>query len=207
MNGIVMVLFKLAEATRAQGEVAQAAGLYRESLALAWEQGDQVGVADALLGLAAIAAAGGEYEWAARLLGAAEARRGATGADLDRVSRATWERTVGQVGAALEEAAVAAAWAAGRRLSPAAAVAEAVAHPAPPGATAPLPAAATALGLTRREVEILRLLVEGCSDRKMAEHLSLSPRTVSNHVYRLLAKLAVESRSAATAYAVRHDLV
>jgi DNA-binding CsgD family transcriptional regulator len=62
-------------------------------------------------------------------------------------------------------------------------------------------------GLTAREIEVLRLLVEGKSDREIAEALYISPRTVMRHVSNILGKLEVESRTAAATYAVRHELV
>lgn len=60
--------------------------------------------------------------------------------------------------------------------------------------------------LTAREREILGLLVDGLSDREIANRLSLSHRTVSNHVGRILAKLDAPSRTAAVAIALREDL-
>jgi DNA-binding CsgD family transcriptional regulator len=62
-------------------------------------------------------------------------------------------------------------------------------------------------GLTKRELEVLRLLVEGKSDREIAEDLYISRHTAMRHVSHILAKLGVESRTAAAAHAVRHDLV
>ena len=61
--------------------------------------------------------------------------------------------------------------------------------------------------LTRRERDVLTLLVEGQADREIAAALSISPRTVETHVARIIAKLGLHSRTAAVAYAVRHDLV
>jgi DNA-binding CsgD family transcriptional regulator/transcriptional regulator with XRE-family HTH domain len=62
-------------------------------------------------------------------------------------------------------------------------------------------------GLTSRELDVLRLLVEGKSDREIADSLFISPRTVMHHVSHILAKLDVDSRTAAATFAVRHDLV
>jgi PAS domain S-box-containing protein len=61
--------------------------------------------------------------------------------------------------------------------------------------------------LTRRELEILRLVAAGANTRAMAERLHVSPATVRNHVQHILAKLGVHSRLEAAAYATRHRLL
>jgi PAS domain S-box-containing protein len=61
--------------------------------------------------------------------------------------------------------------------------------------------------LTRRELDILRLLAAGASTRAMAERLHVSPATVRNHVQHILEKLGVHSRLEAAAYATRRGLV
>jgi PAS domain S-box-containing protein len=71
----------------------------------------------------------------------------------------------------------------------------------PPDPGAPPP------DLTRRELEILRLLAAGASTRAMADRLHVSPATVRNHVQNMLAKLGVHSRLEAAAYATRHRLL
>jgi DNA-binding CsgD family transcriptional regulator/tetratricopeptide (TPR) repeat protein len=69
-----------------------------------------------------------------------------------------------------------------------------------------LPAERALAGLTRRELEVLRLLVEGCSNRQIAEQLFISGKTASVHVTNLLAKLGVHSRLEAAARARRLGL-
>lgn len=69
------------------------------------------------------------------------------------------------------------------------------------------PAAAAAAGLSRRELEVLRLIATGSSNREIAGRLFLSERTVARHVSNILAKLGLASRSAATAYAFEHGLL
>jgi DNA-binding NarL/FixJ family response regulator len=63
------------------------------------------------------------------------------------------------------------------------------------------------LGLTRREQEVLILLAQGLADKEIAEALFISPRTVGGHVTNLLAKLGVDSRTAAAAMAIREELI
>jgi DNA-binding CsgD family transcriptional regulator len=62
-------------------------------------------------------------------------------------------------------------------------------------------------GLTRREVEVLRLVAQGLSDKQIATKLVLSRHTVHRHIHSILTKLDLPSRSAAAAYAVRHGLL
>ena len=62
-------------------------------------------------------------------------------------------------------------------------------------------------GLTQRELEILRLLARGKTNRGIAQELVISEKTVASHVSHIFTKLGVTSRSAATAYAYDHDLV
>jgi len=61
-------------------------------------------------------------------------------------------------------------------------------------------------GLTPRELEVLRLIAEGRTNRAIAEELVLSERTVERHLTNTFAKLGVSTRSAATAYAYEHRL-
>ena len=69
-----------------------------------------------------------------------------------------------------------------------------------------LPARRTLAGLTPRELEVLRLLVEGRSNRQIAEQLFISGKTAGVHVTNLLAKLGVHSRLEAAAMARRLGL-
>lgn len=62
-------------------------------------------------------------------------------------------------------------------------------------------------GLSAREVEVLALLVEGLSNREIADRLSVSHRTVMNHVSNILGKLGVTSRTAAATVALREGLI
>lgn len=61
-------------------------------------------------------------------------------------------------------------------------------------------------GLSAREVEVLQLVAAGQSNRAIAATLSLSERTVGNHLTNIFNKLGVDNRAAATAFALRNDL-
>jgi ATP/maltotriose-dependent transcriptional regulator MalT len=62
-------------------------------------------------------------------------------------------------------------------------------------------------GLTAREVQVLRLVAGGKSNRTIAAELAISEHTVARHVQNIFAKLDVSSRSAATAFAFEHGLL
>jgi DNA-binding CsgD family transcriptional regulator len=62
-------------------------------------------------------------------------------------------------------------------------------------------------GLTAREVEVLGLVARGHSTRQIAQRLVVSPKTVSNHVEHVYAKIGVSSRAAATLYASQQGLL
>jgi two-component system NarL family response regulator len=62
-------------------------------------------------------------------------------------------------------------------------------------------------GLTEREVEVLRSLAQGLSNKEIARKLFISEKTVKNHLYNIFQKLQVYDRSQAILYAIRKGLV
>jgi ATP/maltotriose-dependent transcriptional regulator MalT len=62
-------------------------------------------------------------------------------------------------------------------------------------------------GLTARELQVLRLLASGTTNKLIARELGVSEKTIDRHVSNIFAKLNVPSRSAATAYAYKHGLI
>ena len=62
-------------------------------------------------------------------------------------------------------------------------------------------------GLTAREMDVLRLVATGMSNRAIAEDLVISEKTVARHMSNIFTKLGLSSRSALTAYAYQHELV
>ena len=67
-----------------------------------------------------------------------------------------------------------------------------------PGSEAPL---------TARELQVLRMISTGRTNKEIADELCLSERTIDRHVGNILNKLDVPSRTAATAYAYDHNLL
>jgi DNA-binding CsgD family transcriptional regulator len=62
-------------------------------------------------------------------------------------------------------------------------------------------------GLTLREIEVLKLLARGLSNRKIAEALVISPKTVANHVEHIYAKIDASTRAQASLFAMTHGLL
>jgi non-specific serine/threonine protein kinase len=207
---VAPVLAELGWVAHRAGETARALTWFRESLTTSRELGYRLGIAAALDGLAATAVAQGDHHRAARLLGAAE--RALAGRDQPEPIAARCHAPVeAEVRTALGEEAFAAAWAAGQALSAADAMTEALApanqSAAPRGMGSGAGQSAPASGLSAREFDVLRLLAAGKSNPEIAETLVLSVHTVIRHANHIFAKLGVQNRTEAAAYAHRHGLV
>lgn len=61
--------------------------------------------------------------------------------------------------------------------------------------------------LTRREMEVLKLLTEGLFNKEIAYHLSISEKTVKNHVSNIFKKIYVSDRTQAAVYAIKNNIV
>ena len=62
-------------------------------------------------------------------------------------------------------------------------------------------------GLTQREIEVLRLLARGLSNKEIASELVISPKTVGNHVEHIYTKIDATNRAGASLFAVQHGLL
>ncbi len=187
--------------------MARAMALFQDSLRFAWEQRDQRLTLRAIDQLATCLVERGEAAFAARLFGAAAHIRELLGIPVDVALAADYDRGL-RVVQTIMGSDFAPAWTAGWELPLDTVVADACAVP-PAGAPYRLrpESSASAPGtLTRREREVLRLLVAGQTDREIADALFIGRRTVETHVASLLNKLGLGSRTAAAAYAVRFGL-
>ena len=125
---------------------------------------------------------------------------------LARAHRRGFPRSLSGARVHLGERAFTAAWAQGRAMTSQQALVAQGHKPTPSPTPSPTPPRVYPVGLTAREVEVLRLLAGGLTDQQIADRLVLSPRTVHAHISSIYSKLAVTSRSAATRYAIEHHL-
>jgi excisionase family DNA binding protein len=203
--GVGMVVFFQAAVAQDQGDEARAAALAGTALATLWELGDVRDAFGGLFRLACAAAMLGEGEPAARLLGAAERWRVGMGVGLHPDLLAPLERALTAIRAEVGEARGAEIAAAGAALPLADVIAEALTLSERLSAAdrQSLPAHPNRATLTPREVEVLRLVADGRSDREIAEALFVGTGTVRTHLAHAFDKLGVGSRTAAVAAARR----
>ncbi|RIK44547.1 MAG: hypothetical protein DCC55_01935 [Chloroflexi bacterium] len=207
----------LGEVLQRQGELEQASNLYAECLALDREVGDKMRIALVLHHLGTVAQVRNRYDDAARLFAAAAALRAvASGATLDTLTNpADYERDIAAVRVRLGEETFAARWAEGQALTLEQAIEYALAASDAPQDTLSasdenqvvLSPPTYPAGLTAREVEVLRLLVQGLTYAQIADKLVVSRRTINAHVSSIYSKLGVNSRAAATRFAADHHLM
>lgn len=60
--------------------------------------------------------------------------------------------------------------------------------------------------LTKRELDVLRLISEGCSNKKISDELTISERTVKNHISHIFRKIDVEDRTQAAVFAIQNKI-
>jgi predicted ATPase/DNA-binding CsgD family transcriptional regulator len=208
-----------------RGQVTLARARYEESLAEMmglWTAGrftvrTKWIPAACLEGLGEIALRQGRAALTTRLFAAAEALR-ISGRHRNPlgIEHPSYGETLAAAQAQLGEATFAACWAEGRAMSPGDVLAalEALSGSRQVEASTPRQSAGlsstpapAAHGLTARELEVLRLLSAGLTNRQIAQRLVISPRTVNIHVSTIYKKLEITTRAAATRYAIDHGLV
>jgi predicted ATPase/DNA-binding CsgD family transcriptional regulator len=206
-----------------QGNMAQAHARYGESLAVLMDLWTTARLtarttwiaASCLEGLGEIAFSQGQAAWTVRFFAAAETLR-VSGAYRNPIGmeQPFYERTLQAAHTQLGEEDFAALWAEERAMT----LQEALAAEGRISGSKQVNAVAPVLlptkspsplfgGLTAREVEVLRLLASGLTNKQIAEQLVISRKTVNIHVNSIYKKLEITSRIAATRYAIEHDLV
>jgi ATP/maltotriose-dependent transcriptional regulator MalT len=203
-RGLVWTLYFLAQHALAQGDAKRARTTFAESLRLARQTGDRLATAHCIEGFAGALAAT-QPGRALRLVEAAGSLREMVGSAPFPADRERLERWLGVAARGLGETATAVARTEGRLMTLDQAVAYALAGDGQTTiADAALRLAGRSFGgLTKREVEVLRLVALAHSNREIAAALVLSEKTVERHLSHIFAKLQVSSRSGATRVAVQ----
>jgi len=207
-TGILMALSNQGDLFRLQGMLDRALALNQESLAICQHIEDPWNSLESIICIADITAELYAGVTAARLLGAADALCEEIGFSLYAQPLNAYRTCLATTRARLGDERFARAWEEGRRLSRDQAVSEALAVRMPlgdadaAGRSDPDPGAI----LTPREREVLRLVVQGRTNREIANTLFITHRTATTHVANILGKLGVASRTEATAWAVREGL-
>jgi DNA-binding NarL/FixJ family response regulator len=160
-------------------------------------------------GVANAIAEQGEITWAAQLWGATECYH-----ELHALPRSTGEQSIHEqrvkrARSQSDEQAFLQSWAQGRTMT----LEQVLARPEPSASTvekrgSPSTRVGTyRAGLTRRQAEVLQLVVQGLTDVQIADRLVISPNTVSVHLQSVYGKLGVSSRTMATRVALEKHLV
>ncbi|BCI80105.1 transcriptional regulator [Mycolicibacterium sp. TY66] len=183
----------------AQGELAQAERDAHEALAIAAQTRGFIRLPDIVERLAQLAVCAGEHQFAARLLGAADALRQRNGI----VRYQIYDHEVSDAQAAardmLGDADFQSAWHEGATLS----ADEAIAFAQRGRGTRRRPASGWE-SLTPTERDVVRHVSDGLSNKDIAARLFMSPRTVQTHLTHVYAKLGLESRVQLAKEAARH---
>jgi len=209
-QGIAWAEIWLARVECAQLHFNEARDLLLDGLRRAVQAHSRIYTAMGLETLAAVVMLQGEPAWAARLFGAAEVLREVMDAPLPDIERAEYEKHIAALRATLGLTSLRTAWDQGRGMTPQQAYSKQEVVPVPsalPVPSVPAENEASALGLTRRERDVLRLLAQGFTNAQIAEALIIGQVTVNGYVRSIYSKLAVNTRAAATRYALDHHLV
>ena len=204
-TGATIPLLNLGTLAVEQDEPVRARALLLDALRALRQLGDEDGAVECLEALAGAAGMQGEGIRAAKLLGAAQAAREKLGATVRPAELGRYERFVSLSRRGLDEGAWSAAWAAGRAMSLEEAADYALSPDAgPPSAGQDTPQESEtrppSSSLTRREREVALLVARGLTNRQISTELTISERTVDNHVANILKKLGLSSRSQVVAW-------
>lgn len=213
-----IALYNMSRLAQARGDLPEAATLFAEGLRFSMEVGDRANIAYCLEGLASVAIAHQDPHLAARLLGKAESLFAATGSRVYtyRPDTTLQQATLESVGQQLDAKALAFEWQEGAETAldhlidlarPLSEPKRRVVEPVVTiGTSGPDTALRETYGLTRREVEILRMLLAHHSNTEISDALYISPRTVSTHLTSINSKMGVSTRHEAARVAAELGL-
>jgi DNA-binding CsgD family transcriptional regulator/tetratricopeptide (TPR) repeat protein len=205
-RGLAWAQIWLARAELARGNLDEASRLLFSGLAQAIQARSRLIIAMGLEELGKVAAEQGELIWAVRLFGSAEALREAMEAPLPLCEQPVYEQILSTVRVQLGAARFRAVWAEGKGMTPQQ-VLESPHEAAPETAPTNLTREQEPPILTGRERDVLQLLAQGRTNAQIAERLVVSPFTVKAYVRAIYRKLGVDSRAAATRFALDHHLL
>jgi non-specific serine/threonine protein kinase len=200
------LLWMLARVALERGDLARSKAAFVECIEIERVSLKPTNIAICFEGLARIELLSGRPQRTAQLLGAAEALRERISEPLLPHLRPMVDQTLEDLRACVGAADLRTAWSVGRTLSLDEAIGLAI-EPEPVPDEAAIASPAVAGPLSKREIDVVRLLVDGKSNQEIGKALFISPHTAATHVQHILNKLGVDSRAAAAAYAVRHALV
>ncbi|HEX5848531.1 MAG TPA: LuxR C-terminal-related transcriptional regulator [Rubrobacter sp.] len=185
----------------------EAAALLRENLRLARQSGYKLAIQYSFLGLGFVADSWDDPLRAARLWGATETMEETFGIEITPIARSAmnFEARVSLARSNAGETAFETARSEGRAMSPEQAIEYALQEPEPPESVEPSPA--YPLGLSAREVEVLKLAAEGLTNAQIASKLFISPRTVNAHLGSIYHKIGSSTRAQAARFAAEQGLL
>lgn len=205
----VEICCALAKVVLMQADLPAASAYCEESLKGARQIGSKDLLASALERFAEIVVSQGQAVWATRIWGFAETLRSAIGAPITPLERSLYDRKVSEARVMLGVRGFTAAWATGQSMPldqalipPDAVTLMPQDIPQAPVSTPMYPAE-----LTKREVEVLRLVAQGLTNPQIAEQLVISRHTANAHVSSILSKLGMTSRNAIMRFAYEHHLL
>jgi DNA-binding CsgD family transcriptional regulator/tetratricopeptide (TPR) repeat protein len=205
------ILVNLGLAALGQGNLERAAASLDKAVAMSREAGRKPTTINALEGMASLAAASGDAPRAAHLWGAAEAERESTGIALPPGDRALHEPYLVSAHSRLGKDAWEEELDEGRAMSLEEAAEYALSKEERDLPTAPVPEEQPArepIGkLTHREQEVAVLVAQGLTNRQISINLSISERTVENHVAKIFGKLGLRSRAQIATWVTEHHLI
>jgi non-specific serine/threonine protein kinase len=193
----------LGDVALSQGRLARCCALYADGIRHYLAAGERAPLAPAIERVAALCVARGDYTEAVRLFGCASRHFVISPGCLQHRPPAWQTAEIAAARPALGMPVFQQLWDAGHHLG--------LEHAAQMALDACQLRAASAQSsiappLTRRELDVLRLLAEGSSNRDVAARLTISLRTVETHVERILRKLNVANRRQATVWAYAHGV-